>query len=123
MSTASWSGEKAATGMFDAGLDQFGPHSRIIGPTGVESSYNFDRGGDIDEVRIYDRALSDDNVASLAKGEIPQIDSAGHADRPHCSRSHAAAAPHRRGNPSRKAGSRSGGTTMDGIVPAIFRRR
>jgi hypothetical protein len=31
-------GEKAATGMFDAGLDQFGPHSRIIGPTGVESS-------------------------------------------------------------------------------------
>jgi hypothetical protein len=64
-------GEKVATGMFDAGLDQFGPHSRIIGPTGVESSYNFDRGGDIDEVRIYDRALSDDNVATLAKGEIP----------------------------------------------------
>ena len=65
-------GQKAATGIFDAGLDQFGPHSRIIGPTGVESSYNFDRGGDIDELRIYDRALSDDNVASLAKGEIPQ---------------------------------------------------
>jgi hypothetical protein len=65
-------GQKAATGMFDAGLDQFGPHSRIIGPTGVESSYNFDRGGDIDELRIYDRALSDDNVETLAKGEIPQ---------------------------------------------------
>jgi hypothetical protein len=65
-------GSKAATGMFDAGLDQFGPHSRIIGPTSVESSYNFDRGGDIDELRIYDRALSDDNIASLAKGEIPQ---------------------------------------------------
>jgi Concanavalin A-like lectin/glucanases superfamily len=65
-------GEKAATGLFDAGLDQFGPHSRIIGPTGVESSYNFDRGGDIDELRIYDRALSDDNVASLAKGETPK---------------------------------------------------
>lgn len=64
-------GQKAATGMFDAGLDQFGPHSRIIGPTGVESSYNFDRGGDIDELRIYDRALSDVNVATLAKGEIP----------------------------------------------------
>ena len=30
--------QKSATGMFDAGLDQFGPHSRIIGPTGVESS-------------------------------------------------------------------------------------
>ncbi|MGA2350550.1 MAG: LamG-like jellyroll fold domain-containing protein [Terracidiphilus sp.] len=64
--------EKAATGMFDAGLDQFGPHSRIIGPTGVESSYSYDRGGDLDELRIYDRALSDDNVASLAKGETPR---------------------------------------------------
>jgi hypothetical protein len=65
-------GEKAATGMFDAALDQFGPHSRIIGPTGVESSYNYDRGGDIDELRIYDRMLSDDNIAALAKGETPQ---------------------------------------------------
>jgi hypothetical protein len=65
-------GTKAATGMFDASLDQFGPHSRIIGPTGVESSYNFDRGGDIDELRIYDRALSDENITGLAKGEIPQ---------------------------------------------------
>jgi hypothetical protein len=63
--------EKAATGMFDAGLDQFGPHSRIIGPTGVESSYSYDRGGDLDELRIYDRALSDENVASLANGETP----------------------------------------------------
>lgn len=65
-------GEKAATGSFDAGLDQFGPHSRIIAPSGVESSYNYDRGGDIDELRIYDRMLSDDNIAALAKGEIPQ---------------------------------------------------
>jgi Concanavalin A-like lectin/glucanases superfamily len=65
-------GEKAATGMFDAALDQFGPHSRLIAPTGVESSYNYDRGGDIDELRIYDRMLSDDNIVSLAKGEIPQ---------------------------------------------------
>jgi Concanavalin A-like lectin/glucanases superfamily len=65
-------GEKAATGMFDAALDQFGPHSRIIAPTGVESSYNYDRGGDIDELRIYDRMLSDDNIAALAKGETPQ---------------------------------------------------
>jgi hypothetical protein len=65
-------GEKAATGMFDAGLDQFGPHSRIIGPTGVESTYSYNRGGDIDELRIYDRMLSDDNIATLAKGEIPQ---------------------------------------------------
>src|SRR5258708_25748555 len=65
-------GKKAATGMFDAALDQFGPHSRIIAPTGVESSYNYDRGGDIDELRIYDRMLSDDNIALLAKNETPQ---------------------------------------------------
>ncbi len=71
--------EKAATGMFDAALDQFGPHSRIIGPTGVESSYSYDRGGDLDEVRIYDRALSDENVAALVKGETPQRYSARHA--------------------------------------------
>ena len=62
-------GTKAATGPFDAALDQFGPHSRIIAPTGVESSYNYDRGGDLDEVRIYDRMLSDENVASLARAK------------------------------------------------------
>jgi hypothetical protein len=65
-------GEQSATGMFDAALDQFGPHSRIIAPAGVESSYNFGRGGDVDEIRIYDRMLSDDNIASLSRGEIPQ---------------------------------------------------
>ena len=65
-------GEAAATGRFDTGLDQFGPHSRIISPQGVESSYNYDRGGDLDELRIYDRMLSDDNIAALARHEIPQ---------------------------------------------------
>src|SRR3989475_1673192 len=54
-----------------AGLDQFGPHSRTIGPMQVQSDYNFTRGGDIDEIRIYDRMLSDDNVASIAKGLSP----------------------------------------------------
>jgi hypothetical protein len=66
-------GEKAATGLFDATLDQFGPHSRIIAPTGVESSYNYDRGGDIDEIRIYDRALGDEAVAALARDEAPAV--------------------------------------------------
>jgi hypothetical protein len=55
-----------------AGLDQFGPHSRTIGPMQVQSDYNFTRGGDIDEIRIYDRMLSDENVASLAKGNVPR---------------------------------------------------
>ena len=63
---------KAPTGLFDTNLDQFGPHSRVIGPSGVETSFSYDRGGDIDELRIYDRTLSDDNIASLAKNEIPQ---------------------------------------------------
>ncbi|MGZ8844679.1 MAG: LamG-like jellyroll fold domain-containing protein, partial [Pyrinomonadaceae bacterium] len=55
-----------------AGLDQFGPNSRTISPMQVQSDYNFTRGGDIDEIRIYDRMLSDANVASLAKGVAPQ---------------------------------------------------
>lgn len=55
-----------------AGLDQFGPHSRTISPMQVQSDYNFVRGGDLDELRIYDRMLSDANVASLAKGEVPR---------------------------------------------------
>ncbi len=55
----------------DAALDQFGPHSRIISPYQVQSAYNFVRGGDIDEVRIYDRMLSDENVVRLSKGEQP----------------------------------------------------
>ena len=61
-----------ARAVLDAGLDQFGPHSRIISPMQVQSDYNFVRGGDIDEVRVYDRMLSDDNVASLARGESPR---------------------------------------------------
>ncbi len=55
-----------------AGLDQFGPHSRTISPMQVQSAYNFIRGGDIDEIRIYDRMLSDDNVAAIAKGIAPR---------------------------------------------------
>ena len=63
--------QQDGTAIFDAALDQFGPHSRIISPYQVQSAYNFVRGGDIDELRIYDRMLSDDNVASLAKGDAP----------------------------------------------------
>ncbi len=64
--------ESSVTGMvFDSGLDQFGPHSRLISPYQVQSAYNRQRGGDLDELRIYDRMLSDDNIAALALGEIP----------------------------------------------------
>lgn len=58
--------------VFDTGLDQFGPHSRIISPYQVQSEYNFVRGGDLDELRVYDRMLSDENIAQLSRGEIPK---------------------------------------------------
>jgi hypothetical protein len=60
--------EKQAEARFDTGLDQFGPHSRIISPHQVQSDYNFVRGGDLAELRTYDRMLPDDSIASLAKG-------------------------------------------------------
>jgi len=59
--------------LLDAGLDQFGPHSRIISPMQVQSRYNFLRGGDLDELRIYDRALDDGAIASLARYETPEV--------------------------------------------------
>jgi hypothetical protein len=59
------------TAIFNAALDQFGPHQRIVSPYQVQSAYNFVRGGDIDELRIYDRMLSDENVAALARGDAP----------------------------------------------------
>ena len=52
--------------VYDTGLDQFGPHSRIISPYQVQSAYSFMRGGDIDELRIYDRMLPDKRIADLA---------------------------------------------------------
>jgi hypothetical protein len=64
-------GEKKDVAFLNVALDQFGPHSRIISPHQVQSDYNFVRGGDLDELKIYDRMLSDDNVAALAKAQIP----------------------------------------------------
>ncbi|HEY4330155.1 MAG TPA: LamG-like jellyroll fold domain-containing protein, partial [Phycisphaerae bacterium] len=64
---------KEAVAVYNTGLDQFGPHSRIISPHQVQSSYMYVRGGDIDEIRTYDRMLSDDNVATLAKGDAPVL--------------------------------------------------
>jgi hypothetical protein len=65
--------EKDTTDVFYTGLDQFGPHSRIISPHQVQSAYNFVRGGDIDEIKIYDRALPDSNIISLAQGNAPVV--------------------------------------------------
>ncbi len=65
--------EKTVVGkIFDTGLDQFGPHSRIISPYQVQSLYCFKRGGDLDELRIYDRMLSDENIVDISMGDIPE---------------------------------------------------
>ena len=70
-------GEKVASRdtsiVLNTGLDQFGPHSRIISPYQVQSAYNMQRGGDIDELRIYSRMLSDEDIASLATGNAPKV--------------------------------------------------
>ena len=55
--------------VYNAALNQFGPFSRIIAPWQVQSDYNYVRGGDVDEVRIYDRMIGDDAIASLARPE------------------------------------------------------
>jgi hypothetical protein len=61
--------KQSVTGsLWDTGLDQFGPHSRIISPYQVQSAYSFTRGGDIDEIRIYNHMLTDENIAELSKG-------------------------------------------------------
>lgn len=57
--------------VLDAGLYGFGPHSRIISPMQVQSRYNFMRGGDIDEIEIFDRALDDAGIAALARHAEP----------------------------------------------------
>jgi len=64
---------KEYKGNLNAALDQFGPNSRIIAPWNVQSDYNFVRGEDIDEVRIYNHMLSDDAVASLAKQNLSTV--------------------------------------------------
>ena len=64
--------ENKTTAVYNAALDQFGPHSRIISPHNVQSDYNFVRGGDVDEIRIYDRMLDDAAVATLATGDAPK---------------------------------------------------
>jgi hypothetical protein len=61
--------------VYDASLFAFGPHSRVIAGYQVQSAYNFQRGGDIDEIRIYDRMLAAGDVARLAQRQA--VDLAG----------------------------------------------
>ncbi|OYY76400.1 MAG: hypothetical protein B7Y43_15270 [Sphingomonas sp. 28-62-20] len=55
----------------DSGLDQFGLAGRVMSPHQVQSRYNFMRGSDLDEIRVYDHALAADDVAKLAAKQEP----------------------------------------------------
>ncbi|OAN63164.1 LamG-like jellyroll fold domain-containing protein [Sphingomonas sp. TDK1] len=62
----------------DSGLDQFGLAGRVMAPHQVQSRYSFMRGSDVDEIRVYDRMLSAENIARLAAksepGPVPASD-------------------------------------------------
>lgn len=57
------------TAVLDSGLDQFGMAARAVSPHQVMSRYNFMRGSDYDELRIYDHALDDGQIAALSRNE------------------------------------------------------
>ena len=56
---------------YDTGLDQFGLAGRVVSPHQVQSRYSFMRGSDVDEIRIYDRALAPSGVTALAQKQDP----------------------------------------------------
>jgi len=58
--------ERSFKGIYDAGLDSFGPGGRLIGFWGCQNRYNFIRPGDICEFKIHDRMLTDENVKALS---------------------------------------------------------
>ncbi|HEX5181533.1 MAG TPA: LamG-like jellyroll fold domain-containing protein [Allosphingosinicella sp.] len=65
---------KETKGDYDTGLDQFGLAARVVSPHQVQSRYNFMRGSDLDEIRIYDRMLAPEAVAALANRQEPEAD-------------------------------------------------
>ena len=69
-----------AVAVYDTGLDQFGFATRVVSPHQVQSRYNFMRGGDFDELRIYDQALDDSAIAALARDQAPEVAAAAPRD-------------------------------------------
>lgn len=64
--------EEVRPAVYDTGLDQFGPHSRSVSNWRVVNDFNFIRGGDIKELIIYDRMLSEENIARLSNCLCPR---------------------------------------------------
>ncbi len=65
--------QKHQPAVLDTGLDQFGMAYRAVSPHQVQSRYEWMRGSDYDEFRIYDHALDAAQIATLAQGEVPQV--------------------------------------------------
>ncbi|KAF1721586.1 LamG-like jellyroll fold domain-containing protein [Pseudoxanthomonas wuyuanensis] len=65
---------------YDAALDQLGLAGRVMAPYQVQSRYNFLRGSDFDEIRIYDRMLDGAGAAALARHGGPKTAVAGGND-------------------------------------------
>jgi len=55
----------------DSGLDQFGLAGRVLSPHQVQSRYNFMRGSDIDDIRVYDRIIAPAAIRALAAKQDP----------------------------------------------------
>jgi hypothetical protein len=72
-----WDGQQVAAKQqaadLDMELDQFGLAGRVIAPHQVQSRYNFMRGSDLDDIRVYDRMLDAGNVARLAARQEPAV--------------------------------------------------
>jgi hypothetical protein len=68
--------EKNQPAALDAGLDQFGPFHRVVSPMQVQSMYQYVRGGDIGDIRIYDHAIDSAAVAALGGGKPAAADTA-----------------------------------------------
>lgn len=64
------------TGDYDAALDQLGLAARVMAPYQVQSRYNFLRGSDVDEIRVYDRMLDAGEVSALAHRGEPKTTTA-----------------------------------------------
>jgi hypothetical protein len=64
---------RSARAVYDQGLFGFGPFQRVVSPQKVESALNYTRSGDLDELRIYDHALTSPEVAMLAARQVPSV--------------------------------------------------
>jgi hypothetical protein len=71
---------RSQSAVLDTGLDQFGMAARSVSPHQVQSRYNFMRGSDYDELRVYDHMLDAGQIGALARNESIQVPAEPAAD-------------------------------------------